>query len=117
MRKLIFALALLCASPALVQPSLAQSPDPTAQERAEARALYAHIVNTNTSVSGGQTPQLAAWLRDQFTTAGFPASDILIAPYEQTAGLVLRYRGDGSAHKKPILFMGHMDVVEAKRED
>ena len=36
---------------------------------------------------------------------------------EETAGLVVRYRGDGSSGKKPILLLAHMDVVDARRED
>ncbi len=33
------------------------------------------------------------------------------------AALIVRYRGDGSSGKKPILFLGHMDVVEAYAKD
>ena len=37
-------------------------------------------------------------------------------PADQTAALVVRYRGDGSGGK-PILLLAHMDVVTAKRQD
>ncbi len=30
---------------------------------------------------------------------------------------MVRYRGDGSAGRKPILLLGHMDVVDARSED
>ena len=50
--------------------------------------------------------------------AGFsPVDLIVIAPPEHPAkgSLVVRFRGKGRA--KPILFIGHLDVVEAKKED
>jgi arginine utilization protein RocB len=37
-------------------------------------------------------------------------------PGDKTAALVARWRADKPT-KKPILILGHMDVVEAKRED
>jgi acetylornithine deacetylase/succinyl-diaminopimelate desuccinylase-like protein len=69
----------------------------------------------------GQTARVANLLAAQFKAAGIPASDIHIMPYEalpadKTVALIVRWR---SAHatKKPMLILGHMDVVEAKRED
>jgi acetylornithine deacetylase/succinyl-diaminopimelate desuccinylase-like protein len=90
--------------------------DADSDQRAEARAIYARAVAFDTSVSGAQTPQLAAYLRDLFLAAGIPASDTLIVPYERTASLLVRYRGDGRGGR-PILLLAHMDVVEARRED
>jgi acetylornithine deacetylase/succinyl-diaminopimelate desuccinylase-like protein len=40
-----------------------------------------------------------------------------VLPLGETASLVVRYRGDGSAGKKPILLMAHMDVVPADPKD
>src|SRR3954463_16693236 len=69
----------------------------------------------------GQTQKVAELLASQFEAAGIPKADIHIMPYEalpgdNTAALIVRWR---SAHatKKPMLILGHMDVVEAKRED
>jgi acetylornithine deacetylase/succinyl-diaminopimelate desuccinylase-like protein len=36
---------------------------------------------------------------------------------EETASLVARYRGDGTSGEAPILFLAHMDVVDALPED
>jgi acetylornithine deacetylase/succinyl-diaminopimelate desuccinylase-like protein len=48
--------------------------------------------------------------------SGFPEKDIQIAgPRENKKNLVVRYHGSGA--RKPILFIGHLDVVEARRED
>jgi acetylornithine deacetylase/succinyl-diaminopimelate desuccinylase-like protein len=51
-------------------------------------------------------------------SAGFSDRDVVVlAPPEHPskANVVVRYRGRGTA--KPVLFLGHLDVVEAKRED
>ena len=58
--------------------------------------------------------------------AGFPAADVHVMPYhtgsattgdDDTAALIVRWRAAGTPKAKPMLLMGHMDVVEAKRED
>ena len=55
-------------------------------------------------------------MQQRFLDAGFPAEDIYVGgPNDRKENLVVRYRGTG-AHA-PILFIGHEDVVEAKRED
>jgi acetylornithine deacetylase/succinyl-diaminopimelate desuccinylase-like protein len=59
---------------------------------------------------------MAAYLAGVFKDAGFAADDIHVVPFDKTAALVVRYRGDGTGGK-PILLMGHMDVVTAHRED
>ncbi len=49
----------------------------------------------------------------------FPAADVvLIAPADKPikGSLVVRYRANRHG-AKPVLFLGHLDVVEAKRED
>jgi len=33
------------------------------------------------------------------------------------AGMVVRYRGDNSSGRKPILLLGHLDVVQVLAED
>ncbi|MGE3143419.1 MAG: M20/M25/M40 family metallo-hydrolase [Hyphomonadaceae bacterium] len=108
------AAALSLTAPAFAQASVGQTA--SAEQRAEAREIYSRAVAFNTSVSGGQTPQLAAYLRDLFLQGGFADADTLIVPHHATASLLVRYRGDGTGGR-PILFMAHMDVVEARRED
>ena len=67
----------------------------------------------------GQVPRMAKLLADQFRAAGIPDSDIHFMPYEalpgdKTEALIVRWRSP-HATKKPMLILGHMDVVEAKR--
>jgi acetylornithine deacetylase/succinyl-diaminopimelate desuccinylase-like protein len=85
-----------------------------------AREIFARLISIPTELGRGKVPEMAAYLAQEFRGAGFPAEDVVITPFkstgDQTATLVVRYRGDGTGGK-PILFMAHMDVVTAKRED
>lgn len=84
---------------------------------AKARALFEHVISVATVPGNNKVPELAAYLAQQFRAAGIPESDIKIMPYNDTAALIVRWRAAGKPNKKPIMVMGHMDVVEAKRED
>jgi len=89
--------------------------------QAKTRALFKQVIEIPTVHHRGEVPKMAAVLADQLKAAGWAASDIQIKPYEglpgdKTAALIARWRADKPT-KKPILILGHMDVVEAKRED
>lgn len=99
---------------AIAATAQAQAPDDA--QRADAREILRRVIAYDTSVGGGQTPQMAEYLADRFRTGGIPAADVNIVPLGQTASLVVRYRGDGSGGR-PILLLAHMDVVPARRED
>ncbi|GAM96476.1 peptidase M20 [alpha proteobacterium U9-1i] len=92
----------------------AQTDNPAA--RAMARDIFQRVIGMDTSVAGGQTPAMAAYLAERFRGAGFPAEDVHVLPMDSTALLVVRYRGDGSGGR-PILLLAHMDVVAALRSD
>ena len=66
---------------------------------------------------GNETPKFAAYIADLFQKAGFSKDDITIIPYEDTAGMIVKFRGDGRSGKKPFIISAHMDVVEALRQD
>jgi acetylornithine deacetylase/succinyl-diaminopimelate desuccinylase-like protein len=92
-------------------------PLPPAADQSLARNLFKELVEINTTHDHGST-QAAEAIRRHLLEAGFPASDVvLIAPPEHPAkgNVVVRYRGKGMG--KPVLFLGHLDVVEAKPED
>lgn len=89
--------------------------------QAKTRDVFKQAIEIPSVHHRGQTIRVANLLAAQFKAAGIPASDIHIMPYEalpgdKTVALIVRWR---SAHatKKPMLILGHMDVVEAKRED
>jgi acetylornithine deacetylase/succinyl-diaminopimelate desuccinylase-like protein len=87
----------------------------------KARKVFKQAIEIPSVHNRGEVPRVAKLLADQFRSAGIPDSDIHIMPYEalpgdQTAALIVRWRSP-HATKKPMLVLGHMDVVEAKRED
>jgi acetylornithine deacetylase/succinyl-diaminopimelate desuccinylase-like protein len=48
--------------------------------------------------------------------AGFPAADVkVLGPNSRKGNMVARFRGTGA--RKPMLIIGHLDVVEARRSD
>src|SRR6478672_12300555 len=101
-------------------------PQLTPVQRQSTRAMFEHIVNTPTVIGRHKVPEMAQYLADQFKAGGFPAADVHVLPYhtgsattgdDDTAALIVRWRAAGTPRAKPLLLMGHMDVVEAKRED
>ncbi|MDH3305320.1 MAG: M20/M25/M40 family metallo-hydrolase [Gammaproteobacteria bacterium] len=79
--------------------------------------IYRTIIEIDTSKDRGNTPKVAQYLADELLAAGFPAEDIEVLPKPPFAALIARYRGALGSSKKPILLLGHMDVVEANSED
>ena len=50
--------------------------------------------------------------------AGFAAGDVtVLGPNERKGNMVARYRGKTGSKLRPVLIIGHLDVVEARRED
>src|SRR5271167_2194493 len=84
--------------------------------RAQAREIFAAIIGIESSIGKGKVPLVAKYLAERFQAGGFPAADVHILPFGETASLVVRYRGNGSGGR-PIAFIAHMDVVTAKRSD
>ena len=73
-------------------------------------------IGYRTVVGAGQVPPYAEYLKKVLVEAGFPEGDVVVERVGESATLTARYRGRDSK-LKPILLIGHMDVVEAKRED
>lgn len=120
MRRFVLAIALLLAPAALVAQD--SSADYTQPYQKKALEIYRTIVGYRSAEGNGQVPAIANYLADQFRQAGFPDEDIHVLPFPadgtpETAELIVRYRGDGSSGEKPILLMGHMDVVDALPKD
>lgn len=91
-----------------------------AQNRPEqklARQVLEQLIDTNTTDSSGDVTRAAEEMAERFRSAGFPTSDVhVLAPEPHRGNLVVRFRGAPSS-LKPLLFLGHLDVVEARRED
>lgn len=86
--------------------------------RQMARDIFQQLIEINTTDSVGSTTIAAEAMAKRFLAAGFPAEDVkVLGPNSRKGNLVLRYRGTGTAGLKPMLIIGHLDVVEARRED
>jgi acetylornithine deacetylase/succinyl-diaminopimelate desuccinylase-like protein len=83
---------------------------------AQAKQILMKSIGFRTVKGQGQVAPYAAYLASVLKEAGFPASDITITPVGDTATLMARYRGTDRS-LKPIVLLGHMDVVEAKSAD
>ena len=104
----------------LLSSGIAASSDLAAEDRAEidqeARAIFKQLIEINTTESAGNVTRAAEAMAERLRDAGFQAKDVIVAgPNERKKNLVVRLRGSGQ--KPPILFIGHLDVVEARRED
>ncbi|HCH94188.1 MAG TPA: hypothetical protein DFK13_04910, partial [Erythrobacter sp.] len=83
--------------------------------------IYRDIIAFRTAAGHGQMDDMVAYLTGRLAAAGFAEEDLLVTDFDSdgdpTQGLVVRYRGDGSAGAKPIVMLAHMDVVDALPED
>src|SRR5438552_12895702 len=92
---------------------LAQSQD---QTRQLSRNIFKQLIEINTTDSVGNVTTAAEAMARRLRDGGFAETDIKVAgPNERKKNLVARLRGTGK--RKPILFIGHLDVVEALRAD
>ena len=81
-----------------------------------ARDLFKQLVEIKTTESGlGSTPAAEA-MAQRLLEGGFAAEDVhVVGPGGRKQNLVARLKGTG--RKRPVLLIGHLDVVEALRED
>ena len=90
---------------------------PPEDDRELGRALLKELVEIRTTHDLGSTLAARA-IEQHLAKAGFAPEDaVFVAPTDHpTKGNVIaRLRGKGRG--KPVLFLGHLDVVEAKAED
>jgi acetylornithine deacetylase/succinyl-diaminopimelate desuccinylase-like protein len=82
-------------------------------------ALYKELVETNTTLSAGSCTLAAERLAAHLKSAGFEDKDLTafaVPDHPKEGGLVAILAGSSKA-VKPMLLLGHLDVVEAKRAD
>jgi acetylornithine deacetylase/succinyl-diaminopimelate desuccinylase-like protein len=83
------------------------------------RALYREMVETDTSLTTGSCTVLAEKLALRFKAAGYADADITlfsVPEFPKEGGIVVHLKGR-DAKAKPILLLGHLDVVAARPED
>ncbi len=109
------ALALLVAPLAAAQ---TPGPVPPAADQALGRTVLKALIEINTTHAFGSTVAARA-VAARLTAAGFAAADVqVLVPdgHPDKGNVVIRLRGSGRGGP-PVLYIGHLDVVEARRED
>src|SRR5580704_9100413 len=110
-------LATLLSAPAVhgqAQSSPAMSPD-----LVRFRAIYKELVETNTELSSGSCTLAAERMAAHLKSAGYADADLHLFTadgHPKEGGLVAVLKGT-DPKARPMLLLGHIDVVEAKRED
>ena len=83
-----------------------------------ARDIFKQLIEINTTDSVGNVTTAAEAMAARLRDAGFPEQDLHLAgPTDKKKNLVARLHAAPGSTKKPILFIGHLDVVEALRTD
>jgi acetylornithine deacetylase/succinyl-diaminopimelate desuccinylase-like protein len=81
-----------------------------------AHDIFKQLIEINTTDSVGNVSTASEAIAQRFRDAGFPESDIYVGgPNDRKKNLVVRLHGSGK--HRPVLLIGHLDVVEARRED
>jgi acetylornithine deacetylase/succinyl-diaminopimelate desuccinylase-like protein len=94
-------------------PSQAQIDDAT---KKLSHDIFKQLIEINSTDSVGSVTIAAEAMARRFRDAGFVESDLhVLGPNDRKKNLVVRLHGSGT--QKPVLLIGHLDVVEAHRED
>ena len=116
MRITLACAALAASFPLAVAAATAPATALDATYDALAHDIFKQLIEIDTSDSTGNVTTAAAALEKRFLEAGFAAADLqLLGPNDRKKNLVVRLHGSGA--KRPLLLIGHLDVVEARRED
>jgi acetylornithine deacetylase/succinyl-diaminopimelate desuccinylase-like protein len=109
-----FLMAVWLAAALLIAPAArGQSFDET---KKLAREIFKELIEINTTDSSGNVTTAAEAMAKRLREAGFLEPDVVVAgPAERKKNLIARIHGSGK--RRPILFIAHLDVVEARRED
>ena len=105
---------------ALLGPGVAQAQEASLRpDQAAFRAIYKELGETNTTLSVGSCTQAAAQLGARLKSAGFVDADLTyfaLSEKPREGGLVAILKGS-DPKAGAVLLLGHLDVVEARRED
>src|ERR1043165_2338786 len=86
-----------------------------AKDRARVREIFQEAIEIRSTHDVGTT-RVAEAMASRLRAAGFSGDDLkVLGPKAGKENVVAGLRGSGVA--KPILFIAHLDVVEARRED
>ena len=121
MRRIAAVLFAISSTAAVAANPVAAPPQLDRAWQARTRALLEQVIEIPTVAKRGEMPRMAKLIADQLRAAGIPEGDVRIIPHvgvpgDDTVTLIARWRAERPT-RKPMLILGHMDVVEAKRED
>lgn len=110
MRHLVCFLSAICLSTSLL------AAEPNEKWHAKGRAMFSDIVAIpSVSDRPDEVKRLVAYLKGEFERGGIP--EVIVKDHDGTQSMIVRWRAAGTPSAKPILLLGHMDVVEAKPQD
>lgn len=116
MRKVFAGLVGLAVMGAGAAQAQAQAPRP---DQLAFREIYKELVETNTTLSVGSCTEAAAKMGARLKAAGFADADLhyLTAPANPKEGSLVAVLNGSDPKAGAVLLLGHIDVVEARRED
>ena len=83
-----------------------------------AHDIYKELIEINSGMKTGNVTLAANAMAKRFRDAGIPDSDVFVGgPVPEKYNVVARIHGRGTAGRKPILLLAHLDVVEALKSD
>jgi acetylornithine deacetylase/succinyl-diaminopimelate desuccinylase-like protein len=78
--------------------------------------IFKQLIEINSTDSVGNVTTASEAMAQRFRDAGFAEADMqILGPNDRKKNLVVRLHGTGK--HKPLLLIGHLDVVEAHRDD
>ena len=103
---------------ALCAQAVCAAAESDAVSRKNAHDIFKQLIEINTTDSVGSTTVAAQAMAQRLLEAGFPKADVVVlGPNDRKGNMVARYRGKPGSALRPILIIGHLDVVEAQRQD
>lgn len=118
MKKFLFTLTGFLAL-ALSSIAISAQQQPLSPDHQLAHDIFKELIEINTTdTPAGNVTTAAEAMAARFRAGGFAAEDVqVLGPLPNKKNLVVRLHGRGNASAKPILFIAHLDVVEALRSD
>ena len=78
--------------------------------------MFKQLIETPSVTSRtDEVKKVVALLKGKFEAAGI--GTVTVKDHDGTQSMIVRWKAAGKPTKKPILLLGHMDVVDARRDD
>lgn len=121
MTRTLTALALAAALLVTGGAASAETRAPLTAQQQQAHDIYRDIIAMRTARGQAKTPEMVAYLASRLKQAGFADADIMVTDYdsagEPVQGMIVRFAAGKPDGRKPIVLLGHMDVVDALAKD